>query len=129
MIVQFQDEIEYADTDVLAQYKQNYGSFYTGLTQVSILVLYFNGRLFKGINVLTKRKFFIHCLRIFALYLKILYVRLNISPQLDKYYRRYCVYYLQEILLVMCTQRKLRLMHENLYVAKFGNSLESLDSV
>ncbi|CAB3981584.1 importin-13 isoform X2 [Paramuricea clavata] len=30
----FQDEFEYAEPDVAAQYKQNYGSFYIGLTQV-----------------------------------------------------------------------------------------------
>ena len=35
-----QDEIEYAEPDVLAQYKQEYGSFYIGLTQVSILIKY-----------------------------------------------------------------------------------------
>jgi hypothetical protein len=34
--VKFQDEIEYAEPEIMAQYKQNYGSFYTGLTQVCI---------------------------------------------------------------------------------------------
>ena len=35
-MVKLQDEFEYAEPDVAAQYKQNYGSFYIGLTQVSI---------------------------------------------------------------------------------------------
>ena len=33
--MKLQDEIEYAEAEVLTQYKQNYGSFYIGLTQVS----------------------------------------------------------------------------------------------
>ena len=38
--MELQDEIEYAEPDILAQYKQNYGSFYIGLTQVSTSIKY-----------------------------------------------------------------------------------------